>query len=131
MSKIGIEIADYKDWINNLKGKVQSAQTKVALSVNSVVLELYWEIGKEIETKLNNANWGTKIIEQISIDLMLEFPNIKGFSKRNIYAMRQWYSFYSQVSSFVPQVVAQIPWGHNRLIISKTKDIDEALFYTK
>ena len=97
MSKIGVEIADYKDWINNLKGKVQSAQTKVALSVNSVVLELYWEIGKEIETKLKNANWGTKIIEQISIDLMLEFPNIKGFSKRNIYAMRQWYSFYSHI----------------------------------
>lgn len=129
MQKNSFEIADYKDWINNLKGKVQSTQSKVALSVNQTVLELYWEIGKEIEIKLKSANWGTKIIDQISIDLMLEFPNIKGFSKRNIYAMRQWYSFYSQVSSFVPQAVAQIPWGHNRLIISKIKDIDEALFY--
>lgn len=129
MLKNNVEISEYKDWINNLKGKVQNAQSKVALSVNQAVLDLYWEIGKEIEVKLKNANWGTKIIDQISKDLMLEFPNIKGFSKRNIYAMRQWYSFYSQISSFVPQAVAQIPWGHNRLIISKTKDIDEALFY--
>ena len=130
MSKNNIDKTEYQNWINSIKVKVQSAQTKIALSINLAVLELYWEIGKEIETKLKNGNWGTKIIEQISIDLILEFPNIKGFSKRNIYAMRQWYSFYSQVSSFVPQLVAQIPWGHNRLIISKTKDINEALFYT-
>ncbi len=128
MSKKSIVIAEYRDWISHLKAKVKSAQTKVALSVNSAVLELYWEIGKEIDTKLKKANWGTKIIEQISLDLILEFPNIKGFSKRNVYAMRQWYSFYSQTSSFVPQAVAQIPWGHNRLIISKIKDINEALF---
>lgn len=109
MSKNKIEITDYKNWINNLKVKVQSAQTKVALSINLAVLELYWEIGKEIELKLESANWGTKIIEQISIDLMLEFPNIKGFSKRNIYAMMQWYSFYSKNPSIVPQAVAQLP----------------------
>jgi len=129
MSKNNFEITEYRNWIISLKAKVQSAQTRVALSVNSAVLELYWEIGKEIDVKLKKANWGTKIIEQISVDLTLEFPNIKGFSKRNIYAMRQWYSFYSNTFSIVPQVVAQLPWGHNRLIISKIKDIDEAVFY--
>ena len=131
MPKKNTEITDYNKWISSLKTKVQRAQSQIALAVNSAVLELYWEIGKEIDIKLKNANWGTKIIGQISIDLMLAFPNIKGFSKRNIYAMRQWYSFYSQKSTFVPQAVAQIPWGHNRLIISKIKNLDEALFYTK
>ncbi|MCK5815334.1 MAG: DUF1016 family protein [Flavobacteriaceae bacterium] len=130
MAKNAINTIEYNTWINAIKSKVQVARTKVALSINSGVLELYWEIGKDIHTQIKEANWGTKIIDQIAIDLKTEFPDIKGFSRRNIYAMRQWYLFYSQLSSFVPQVVAQIPWGHNRLIISKTKDVNEALFYT-
>ena len=130
MAKNAINTIEYNTWINAIKSKVQVARTKVALSINSGVLELYWEIGKDIHTQIKEANWGTKIIDQVAIDLKTEFPDIKGFSRRNIYAMRQWYLFYSQLSSFVPQVVAQIPWGHNRLIISKTKDVNEALFYT-
>ena len=56
---------------------------------------------------------------------------IKGFSRRNLYAIRQWYLFYSSDSSIVPQPVAQIPWGHNRLIINKIKDVMEAIFYCR
>lgn len=59
----------------------------------------------------------------------LSFRNISGFSRRNLYAIRQWYLFYNTISEFVPQAVAQIPWGHNRLIISKIKNTKEALFY--
>lgn len=123
------ELGDYKGWINTLKSKIQSAQTKVALSINSQLIELYWELGKELSFKLQNANWGSKVIDQIAIDLKLEFPNIKGFSRRNLYAIKQWYEFYSVEFEFVPQPVAQLPWGHNRLIISKTKVISDALFY--
>jgi hypothetical protein len=54
---------------------------------------------------------------------------MKGFSRRNLYAIRQWYLFYSTLSAIVPQPVAQLPWGHNRLIVSKIKDYDEALWY--
>jgi predicted nuclease of restriction endonuclease-like (RecB) superfamily len=129
MPKDEIKTTEYAQWILMLKVKVQSTQSKIALSINAALLELYWDIGKEIDLKLKNADWGTKIIEQVSKDLTSEFPNIKGFSTRNIYAMRQWFLFYSQQSSIVPQAVAQIPWGHNRLIISKTKNINEAIFY--
>ena len=129
MAKNDIEISEYNKWIIDIKLKVHHARTQIALSVNTGILELYWEIGKGIYTKQKEANWGSKIIDQIAIDLKHEFPEIKGFSRRNIYAMRQWYLFYSQKFPIVPQVVAQIPWGHNRLIISKTKDINEALFY--
>ncbi len=69
------------------------------------------------------------VTEQVSIELKNEFPELKGFSRRNIYAMLQWYKFYSVKYPFVPQCVTQIPWGHNRLIISKVKDLDEAEFY--
>ena len=127
-NQINIEFAS---WINTLKKKVHSARQKIAFSINSQLLELYWEIGKEVDSKLKNSNWGTNIIDKISSELTSEFPDIKGFSRRNIYAIRQWYLFYSQKYEFVPQAVAQIPWGHNRLIISKIKDIHIAEFYNE
>ncbi len=127
-NEINIEFAT---WINSLKKKVHSARQKIAFSINSQLLELYWEIGKEVNGKINNSNWGTNIIEKISSELISEFPDIKGFSRRNIYAIRQWYMFYSQKYEFVPQSVAQIPWAHNQLIISKIKDIQIAEFYAE
>lgn len=119
----------YKDWLNEVKQKIKSAQLRATLSVNSVLLELYWDIGKDVIDKQKNTNWGSGFIEQFATDLRKSFPDIKGFSKRNVYAMRQLYLFYSKQFEFVPQAVAQIPWGHNRLIISRIKDIDKAVFY--
>ena len=92
-------------------------------------MEMYWEIGKDISRKQEKSKWGSKFIEQTAQELKREFPDIKGFSRRNIYAIIQWYKFYSMKYQFVPQTVAQIPWGHNRLIITKVKNIDEAEFY--
>ncbi|MBF9254183.1 DUF1016 family protein [Pontibacter sp. 172403-2] len=122
-------IIAYRTWIKALKSKIQSARIKVALSVNAQLIELYWDLGKDISEKLGNSNWGSKIIEQISTDLRHEFPDLKGFSRRNLYAIKQWYQFYSQQYDFVPQAVAQLPWGHNRLIVSKIKDVADAIFY--
>jgi predicted nuclease of restriction endonuclease-like (RecB) superfamily len=119
MSNISITSKEYLNWIGELKAKIRKVRTRIALSVNSAVIELYWEIGKDIYLKQKNAKWGSKIIDQIAIDLKHDFPDIKGLSRRNIYAMRQFYLFYSNEFEFVPQAVAQIPWGHNRLIISK------------
>lgn len=122
---------EFINWINELKSRIHEAKRKVAFSVNSQILELYWEIGKEISNKQELANWGSNLIEQIAIELKLEFPDMKGFSRRNLYAINQWYQFYSAKYQFVPQPVAQLPWGHNRLIIIKIKDIDQAEFYCK
>ncbi len=119
----------YKTWLEKLKYKISVSQLKAAVSVNTQLMELYWDLAKEIITKQYESSWGDAILEQLSIDLRLSFPNIKGFSRRNLYAIRQWYLFYSPSSEFVPQAVAQIPWGHNRLIISKIKNVKEALFY--
>ena len=120
---------DYQNWLSNIKQKIKSAQLRATLSVNSVLLHLYWDIGKEVVEKQKKTDWGSGFIEQFASDLRKSFPDIKGFSKRNVYAMRQWYLFYSEQFEFVPQAVAQIPWGHNRLIISQIKDINEAIFY--
>ncbi len=124
-----LKLQDYYNWIKELKSKIHAAQTKVALTINSQLLELYWEIGKDISERQENTDWGSKFIEQTAIELKKEFPEIRGFSRRNLYAIRQWYKFYSEKYEFVPQSVAQIPWGHNRLIVSKIKNIEEAEFY--
>ncbi len=124
-----LNLSEYKNWIAELKSKIHAARRKVAYSINSQLIEMYWEIGKDISEKQEESKWGSKFIEQIALELKHEFPEINGFSRRNIYAIRQWYKFYSPKYQFVPQSVAQIPWGHNRLIITKIKDIDEAEFY--
>lgn len=119
----------YWGWLEEIKRKIKSVQLKAAVTLNTQLVELYWDLGKELVNKQNDANWGDNILEQLAVDLKLAFPDVHGFSRRNLYAIRQWYLFYNSVSEFVPQVVAQIPWGHNRLIISKVKDPKEALFY--
>jgi predicted nuclease of restriction endonuclease-like (RecB) superfamily len=122
-------LIEYRTFIRDLKAKIASAKSKVAIAVNSQLIELYWEIGKEVSQKTLHANWGSNVIEQISLDLRADFPEMKGFSRRNLYSVKQWFEFYNQKFEFVPQAVAQIPWGHNRLILSKAEDIEEALFY--
>lgn len=124
-----LKISDFGNWIIELKSKIHEAQRKIAYSINSQLIELYWEIGQSIAEKQENANWGSNFIEQVAVELKHEFPEIKGFSRRNLYAMCQWYNFYSKKYQFVPQPVAQIPWGHNRLIVTKIKDVEEAEFY--
>jgi predicted nuclease of restriction endonuclease-like (RecB) superfamily len=124
-----LNIKDFGNWIIDLKSRIHEAQSKVAFSINSQLIELYWDIGKSVAEKQEKANWGSNFIERVATELKHEFPQIKGFSRRNLYAMSQWYKFYSQKYQFVPQPVAQIPWSHNRLIISKVKNIDEAEFY--
>ncbi len=130
MSEISLN-NEYRIWLTELKTKIRRKQIQAALSVNRTLLELYWDIGKDIVEKQENAIWGSNFIEQLSVDLRQEFPEIKGFSRRNLYAIRQWYLFYSTQFEFVPQAVAQIPWGHNRLIIGKIKDINKAIFYSQ
>lgn len=120
---------EYKAWFSDLKERISLARQKASLSVNSALMELYWQIGRDMIQKEQAASWGSGFIERLSRDLTHEFPDMKGFSRRNLYAIRQWYLFHSVQSEFVPQAVAQIPWGHNRLIISKVKDYDEASWY--
>ncbi len=104
-----LNLNDYKNWIEYLKAKISSAKNKVAVTVNTQLIELYWEIGKEISKKSLISNWGSGVIEQISVDLAKDFPEMKGFSRRNLYAIKQWFEFYNQQYEFVPQLVAQIP----------------------
>ena len=131
-----INITDYKDWLQNLKGKIQQSQIKAAIQVNSELLRLYWQIGKAIAEKQAKAKWGDGFLQTLSADLCKEFPTMKGFSYRNLKSIRQWYLFYNQEFLIRKQLVSQleaslfsIPWGHHIMIMQRCKSIQEALFY--
>ncbi len=106
MSKI--QTTEYKAFIKKIKIKAQQAQIKASVRVNSILLEFYWELGGEIVEKQKSANWGSAFLENMSQDLMHEFPNMKGFSKRNLELIRKWYLYYSEKNEITKQAVSQL-----------------------
>jgi predicted nuclease of restriction endonuclease-like (RecB) superfamily len=125
------QTSDYRDFIRSLKQKVQSAQIKAARAVNTQLIELYWDLGKLITEKQQEAGWGDAVIDQVARDLTRELDGVKGFSRRNLYYMQRFYGFYQEQDEFVQQLVAQIPWGHNIEIFQKVKEPDKALWYVR
>ena len=137
---------DYAAWIGELKIRIRQSQIKAAVKVNTELLQLYWQLGSDIVEKQKNAKWGDGFLKQLSQDLSAEFPEMKGFSLRNIERIRKWYITYKDVFPFATQLVPQmedssktaqpvpqsffsIPWGHHILIMQRCKDMNMALFY--
>lgn len=123
---------EYIKWVEELKGLIRKSQIKASISVNIEMLKLYWNIGKSISTKTKQEKWGASVVEQLSKDLKSSFPNQQGFSRSNLFSMKKWFEFYSSTNieiEKVQQLVGQIPWGHNVLIVTKAKSIEEAIFY--
>ena len=124
--------SEYVEWVKEIKALIQKSQIKASISVNKELLKLYWSIGKSVSEKSNVEKWGTSVVEQLSIDLKKMFPNQLGFSRSNLFYMKKWFEFYKSSNfqiEFVQQLVGQIPWGQNILIISKARNLEEALFY--
>jgi len=130
-----VGLPTYIRFLDQLKKRVQQAQLKASLAVNSELISLYWEIGKSIVEKQEQEGWGTLVIEKLCRDLQDAFPGLQGFSRANIFKMRAFYLAYTKVSQPVRQFnalpIAHIPWGHNVLIITKIKNVDECLWYAQ
>lgn len=139
-----IKNQDYKNLIVEIKFKIQTSQIKAHIKVNEELLKLYWEIGKIITVKQAKSSWGDGVIKHISKDLQSDFPNMKGFSDRNIKYMKQWFQFYSirqqavaqldgsqkiQIEKQLKEIIFKIPWGHNIAIITKCKSYQESAYY--
>jgi len=122
---------NYFNLLRDIKDKIRSAQIKAAVSVNKELLNLYWEIGRSIVQEQNKSKWGDSVIKLLADDLKREFPDLKGFSRTNLFNIRKWYLFYSILDEKVQQLVGQLPWGHNIVIISKIKEQKEAVFYVR
>ncbi len=116
-----ISSQDFKSFVADIKEKVLSSQQKAIQSVNMELVVLYWEVGSVILQHQSKQGWGAKIIDSLSVDLRGTFPNMKGFSVRNLKYMRQFASSYSDIV-FVQEVLAQISWYQNIVLIQKVKD---------
>ncbi|NRA74098.1 MAG: DUF1016 domain-containing protein [Rickettsiales bacterium] len=121
---------EYLEFIDILKEKIKATQIKTTLNVSTKLIELYWYIGKKILVEQNQRGWGHKIIDQLAFDLSQEFSEMKGFSVRNLKYMRK-FAYIFPDGEFVQQVVAQIPWGHNLVLMNKIDNEDEYLWYAK
>ena len=141
-NKLGRHVGDYRVWLKEIKAKVRQVQLKAAVAVNEELLRFYWELGADIAERQKSAAWGSGFLKQPSQDLMAEFPEMKGFSKRNLEQIRRWFLFWSRplaiakqaASQIVQQPVAQItriPWWHNVVIITKCQSREEALYYVQ
>lgn len=124
-----IHSADYRQWIVELKERIRRSQIKAAVKVNSELLHLYWQMGSDIVAKQKNTQWGDGFLKRLSKDLMAEFPEMKGFSVRNLQLISKWYLFYNQDNIIARQLVSQleqdffsVPWGHHILIMQRCKE---------
>jgi predicted nuclease of restriction endonuclease-like (RecB) superfamily len=121
---------DYPELLEQLKTRIRAAQVRAALSVNRELVLLYWHIGHEILARQQTAGWGAKVIDRLSADLRREFPEMKGFSPRNLKYMRAFAEAWPE-QQIVQQAVAQIPWGHNVRILDKLNAAEERVWYVQ
>lgn len=139
--EVGFIVDDeYKAWIENIKNRIKHSQIKASVNVNHEMLDLYWDIGRDIVAKQKNAKWGESFLATMSKDLRKTFPNMSGFSVQNLKSIRYWYKFYNfdenglqpvNQTELIEKIIKSIPWGHNQRIMYKCKNVAEALFYAQ
>lgn len=124
---------EFKTWISQIKKQVRGAQIKASIAVNEEMLELYWNIGKDISERNFEKSYGSKFFEKTSSELKTEFPDTQGFSVTNLKYMKRFYKFYEpirhQLGDEFNSNIFTIPWRHHIEIFTRAKSIDEALFF--
>ena len=123
-------LSGYASFLADLKTRIRSAQSRAVVSVNRETISLYWEIGHQILMRQGDEGWGRSVVEQLARDLRREFPEMKGFSPRNLWDMRRFSEAYPSDSK-LRQLVAEIPWGHNLLILNRLKDGSQREWYIR
>jgi predicted nuclease of restriction endonuclease-like (RecB) superfamily len=130
MENVTISFEGYADWLGDLKSRIKTARLRAALAVNSELVRLYWEIGRDILSRQQQQGWGAKVIERLANDLRNEFPDMKGFSRANMLYMRAFAGAWPD-ESIVQQLVGQLPWGQNLVLITKVKLREEREWYAR
>ena len=140
---------EYRQFIADMKARVAVARIAAARTVNRDLILLYWDIGRGIVEKQKALGWGESVVEMVAADLRRAFPEMTGFSPRNVWDMKRFYLAYADEAiwrqavaklsekkragndEFLPQLVAEIPWGHHRLILDKLTDSVARLYYLR
>lgn len=120
----------YREWLIDVKARVQSAQQQAALAVNQELFGVYWRLGRDILDRQDREGWGTKIVDRLARDLKREFPEVKGFSPRNLKYMRRFAEAWPD-PEIVQQLLHKLPWFHLCTLLDKVKDPAEREWYVR
>jgi predicted nuclease of restriction endonuclease-like (RecB) superfamily len=122
--------AGYAEWLGELKNRIHKAQQRATLAVNRELVQLYWQIGRDILARQAQQGWGAKIIDRLAHDLRNAFPEMKGFSRANLIYMRAFAKAWPD-EQIVQQAVGQLPWGHNLVLLTRLKEPEQRLAYAR
>ncbi|HEX5483837.1 MAG TPA: PDDEXK nuclease domain-containing protein [Terriglobia bacterium] len=120
----------YDNFLAELKDRIHHAQLRAGLAVNQELVLLYWSIGRDILARQNKKGWGAKVIDRLAADLRKAFPDMSGFSPRNLKYMRAFAEAWPE-EAIVQATLAQITWYHNLALIEKINTTDERLWYAR
>ncbi|MBP5945584.1 MULTISPECIES: PDDEXK nuclease domain-containing protein [unclassified Pseudomonas] len=118
------------DRFSEVLALIQSSRHKAMQAVNTHLIELYWQVGAHISRKIELAEWGDSVVEQLADHLALTQPGLRGFTRRNLFRMRQFYEAYQGYEK-VSALLTQLPWTHNLLILTQSKLPQEREFYLR
>jgi hypothetical protein len=120
----------YAEMLDNLKSSIRTAREKSALAVNRELVILHWQIGSEILKRQDEEGWGARVIDRFSQDLRSSFPEMKGFSTRNLKYMRKFAETWP-AEVIVQQLAAQIPWMQGRIQYCSSSNAAAAAAFTR
>jgi predicted nuclease of restriction endonuclease-like (RecB) superfamily len=127
-----LTLAEYGRLLEDIKARIRSARVHAALAVNQKLIELYWGIGHQILRQRGQEGWGTRISTRLAADLRREFPDMRGLSRTNLHYMRVLAQAWPVSDrAIVQQVVEQLPWGHNIVLLTKLRDRSARLWYAQ
>ena len=121
---------DYAGTLSDIKNRIQRERLRTVLAANSAMVLLYWDIGHVILGRQNQSGWGAKIIDRLSADLQEAYPDMKGFSPRNLKYMRAFAAAWPR-KPIVQRVIAQLPWRQNIALLENLSDADTRLWYAR
>lgn len=110
---------------------IQRTRSKVMRVANTALIDLYWQIGGYISQRIAAAEWGDGVILQLADYIAKNYPEIRGFSDKNLWRMKQFYETYRDADEKLSSLVREISWTNNLIILSRTKTIEEKAFYLK
>jgi predicted nuclease of restriction endonuclease-like (RecB) superfamily len=122
--------ADHEAAFREVIGLIQSARARALQAVNTELIDLYWRVGEYISGKLETAEWGEGVVNELARYIERQHPDIRGFARRNLFRMRQFFQTYRAQPKLSP-LVRELPWTHNVVILGKCKRIGEREFYLR
>ncbi len=127
--KADLNLQEYSVFLEQIKVDIRQAQLRASLSVTKELILLYWRIGSGLSQKASVEGWGAKTVKRLAKDLESSFPGVAGFSLRNLQYMRKFADCYPD--SNCATAVAQIPWGHNIVLLERLSDIEKRIWYAQ